>query len=71
LFEGKIREDKLNELKSGLNKQENIFQSRNKLNETAVKPSYVLPHLIAFNSKPFTDGKFIKECLIRSTKIVS
>jgi hypothetical protein len=35
------------------------------INETAVKASYALSHLIACSSKPFTDGQFIKECLIK------
>jgi hypothetical protein len=70
LFVGKIREDKLNKLKSGLNKQQNIFQSLSKVNETAVKAIYALSHLITSNSKPFTNGQFIKECLIETAKIV-
>jgi hypothetical protein len=70
LFVDKIREDKLSELKSGLNKQQNIFQSLIRINETAVKSSYVLSHLIASNSKPLTDCQFIKECLIETAKIM-
>jgi hypothetical protein len=35
-----------------------------------VKASYALSHLIASNSKPFTDGKFIEECLIETAKIL-
>jgi hypothetical protein len=49
LFVGKIREDKLNELKSGLNKQQNIFQSLSRVNEGAVKASYALSYLNASN----------------------
>jgi hypothetical protein len=63
LLVGNIREDKLNYLKSVLNKQQNIFQSRRKVNETAVKGNIVLPHLTAFKSKPFTALQFMKECL--------
>jgi hypothetical protein len=62
LFVGKIRENILNELISGLNKQQNIFQSLTKVNETPVKASYALSHLIASNSKSSTGGQFIKEC---------
>jgi hypothetical protein len=50
-------------LKSGLNKQQNIFQSLSKVNEAAVKGSYTLSHLTTSDSKPFTDGQFIKECV--------
>jgi hypothetical protein len=70
LFVGKIREDKLNELKLGLNKRQHIFQFLIKENETAVKESYVLSHLMTSNSKPFTDGLFIKECLVDTAQIM-
>jgi hypothetical protein len=60
----------LNELRSGLNKQQNIFQSLSEVNETAVKASYALSHLLTSNSNPFTDGQFIKECLIETAKIM-
>jgi hypothetical protein len=48
-LQGKLRDDKCNELKSGLNKQQNIFRSLSKVNETAVKANYALSHLIAPN----------------------
>jgi hypothetical protein len=70
LIVGRNREDTLNELISCLNKQQNIFQSFSKVNETAMKASYALSHLIASNSKPFTYGQFIKACLIESAKIM-
>ncbi|XP_071053571.1 protein FAM200C-like [Onthophagus taurus] len=34
----------------------------------AVKVSYVLSHLIASKSKPFTEGEFISECLIKAAE---
>jgi hypothetical protein len=58
-FVAKNIEDKLNELKSNLNKQQNTFQSLSKVKKTAVKASYAFSHLITFNSKPFTDRQFI------------
>jgi hypothetical protein len=64
-------EHKLNELELRLNKQQNIFQSLNELNEIAVKSSYELSYLISPNSKLLTDGQFIKECLTETAKIVS
>ncbi|VVC27195.1 Hypothetical protein CINCED_3A016878 [Cinara cedri] len=39
-------------------------------NEAAVKVSYVLSELIAKYSKPFTEGDFIKTCLIKSAEII-
>jgi hypothetical protein len=60
----------MNLLKSGLNRQQNIFQSLSKANETAMKASYALSYLIASNSNPFTDGHFVEECLIETVKVV-
>ena len=38
--------------------------------EAVVHASYVLSELIAKHSKPFTEGDFIKECLIKAAEIV-
>ncbi|UYV74272.1 hypothetical protein LAZ67_11002772 [Cordylochernes scorpioides] len=38
--------------------------------EAAVHASYVLLEMIAKHSKPFTEGDFIKECLIKAAEIV-
>ncbi|XP_070170889.1 general transcription factor II-I repeat domain-containing protein 2-like [Polyergus mexicanus] len=36
--------------------------------EKAVTASYAISHLIAKHSKPFTEGEFVKECLIEAVK---
>ncbi|XP_065676774.1 general transcription factor II-I repeat domain-containing protein 2-like [Hydra vulgaris] len=64
------RIDKLNELKAKLKNQQNIFHFVNKSNELVIKPSYNLAHLITFHSRPFNDGEFIKNCLIKIAKIL-
>lgn len=63
-IDGLMREEKLKELKLGLKKQQLMFSKVMQESETAVHASYVLSELIAKHSKPFTDGDFIKECLI-------
>ncbi|XP_065650666.1 general transcription factor II-I repeat domain-containing protein 2-like [Hydra vulgaris] len=70
IYQKDKRIDKLNELKAKLKKQQNIFHFVNKPNELVVKASYNLAHLIAFHSRPFTDGEFIKNCLIKTAKIL-
>lgn len=55
---GKMREEKLLELKAVLRKQQNIFTEPIAENVAAVKASYRLTHAIAIKSKPFN------ECLI-------
>ncbi|GCC41366.1 hypothetical protein chiPu_0025430, partial [Chiloscyllium punctatum] len=34
------------------------------------KTSYIISHTIARNSKPFSDGEFIKECLLDSAELI-
>lgn len=60
----KMRDKKLNELKKKrLKFQYDALLNMNKISDAATKCSYVLSEKIAWASKPFTDGKFIKECL--------
>ncbi|XP_065654957.1 general transcription factor II-I repeat domain-containing protein 2-like [Hydra vulgaris] len=70
IYQKDIWIDKLNELKAELKNQQNIFHFVNKSNELVVKASYNLAHLIAFHSRPFTDGEFIKNCLIKTASVL-
>ncbi|KFM71552.1 General transcription factor II-I repeat domain-containing protein 2, partial [Stegodyphus mimosarum] len=65
-----MREEKLKELKLGVKKQQSMFSKVLQESEAAVHASYVLSELIAKHSKPFTDGDFIKECLMKAGEIV-
>ena len=58
------REDKITQLKSGLSKQMNMFTNKNNDLERSVKASYLVANIIAERKKPFTDGEFVKECLM-------
>ncbi|XP_075455099.1 general transcription factor II-I repeat domain-containing protein 2-like [Ascaphus truei] len=69
-YEGLMRQDKLKELKLGLKKQQFMFTKVLQESEAALHASYVLSELIAKHSKPFTEGDFIKECLIKAAEIV-
>lgn len=66
----KLRENKLSELKSILQKQQSVFTKSVEDNTAAVKVSYILSHLIASRSKPFTEGEFISECLIKAAEVL-
>ncbi|KAK1331664.1 hypothetical protein QTO34_009636 [Cnephaeus nilssonii] len=61
-YEGLMRQEKLKELELGLNKQQFMVTKVSQESEAA---------LIAKHSKPFTEGGFIKECLIKAAEIVS
>ncbi|UYV79240.1 hypothetical protein LAZ67_17001706 [Cordylochernes scorpioides] len=63
-YEGLMRQEKLKEFKLGM--KNNISQE----SEAAVHPSYFLSEMITKHSKPFTEGDFIKECLIKAEEIV-
>ena len=47
-----------------------MFNKISQESEAAVNASYVLSEIIAKNSKPFTEGDFIKDCLIKAAEIV-
>jgi len=69
-YEGLLRQEKLKEFISGYKKQQIMFTKIPQENEAAVKVSYVLSELIAKHSKPFTEGDFIKTCLIKTAEII-
>ncbi|XP_015440415.1 PREDICTED: general transcription factor II-I repeat domain-containing protein 2-like [Dufourea novaeangliae] len=69
-YVAKLPDDKLSELKSILQKQQSVFTKCVEDNTAAVKVSYILSHLIASRSKPFTEGEFISECLIKAAEVL-
>ncbi|UYV85000.1 hypothetical protein LAZ67_X004213 [Cordylochernes scorpioides] len=69
-YEGLMRQEKLKEFKLGMKKQQFMFTKVSQESEAAVHTSYVLSEMIAKHSKPFTEGDFIKECLIKAAEIV-
>ncbi|UYV77720.1 hypothetical protein LAZ67_15002046, partial [Cordylochernes scorpioides] len=69
-YEGLMRQEKLKEFKLGMKKQQFMFTKVSQESEAAVRASYVLSEMIAKHSKPFTEGDFIKECLIKAAEIV-
>lgn len=69
-YKEKNRDEKFNELKARLKNQQLMFTRTKQENESAVQASYVLSELIAKHSKPFIEGEFIKECLLKTAEIV-
>jgi hypothetical protein len=64
-FEGKNREEKVSQLKEQLRAQQNCFVKARTMNDDAVKASYIVSHMIASHTKPFTEGEFLKECMVQ------
>ncbi|UYV70818.1 hypothetical protein LAZ67_8000729 [Cordylochernes scorpioides] len=69
-YEGLMRQEKLKEFKLGMKKQQFMFTKVSQESEAAVHASYVLSEMIDKHSKPFTEGDFIKECLVKAAEIV-
>ncbi|UYV64330.1 WDR19 [Cordylochernes scorpioides] len=69
-YEGLMRQEKLKEFKLGMKKQQFMFTKVSQESEAAVHASYVLSEMIAKHSKSFTEGDFIKECLIKAAEMV-
>jgi len=69
-YEGKMREEKVNQLKASVTAQSVFFTSTSKVSEGSVRASYVISEMIAKSSKPFTEGAFVKECMLKTTEII-
>ena len=68
--EVKQKKDKINRLKLCLEKQCSIFQKQNTESEKNTQASYEVAKLIAKNIKPFTDGDFVKDCLMAVVEVI-
>ena len=69
-YRGQTRKDKINRLKLCLEKQCSIFQKQNIESEKNTQASYEVAKLIAKNMKPFTDGDFVKDCLMAVVEVI-
>ena len=69
-YKGKMREEKVKHLKAGFCKQRSLFTDMNQSNEDFVRASYVISEMIRKSSRPFTEGLFVKECLVKASDIL-
>lgn len=65
LLEGKLRVAKAKALKTTLENQQNIFKKLVNENLAAVRASYQVAKLIVEGGRPFTDGEFVKNCMLK------
>lgn len=65
---GKERSEKLKQLEASLISQQQYFARAQESNENATKASYEVAVLIAKLSIPFTEGEFIKDCMMTMVK---
>ncbi|KAJ4941574.1 hypothetical protein JOQ06_011453 [Pogonophryne albipinna] len=69
-FMGKERRTKLEQLQRGLTAQQSVFTNLAKSGEAVTQASYVVAHEIARRSKPFSDGEFVRDCILKVADIV-
>ncbi|XP_051791722.1 zinc finger protein 729-like [Erpetoichthys calabaricus] len=70
ILQGRLRREKINELLVGLRKQQSIFTRSREVSEAAVKATYVIANEIALASKPYSDGEFVKRCMMKAAELV-
>lgn len=67
---GKARDEKIKQLKAGFKQMRAMFENINKTSEDCVRVSYMISHKIASSSRPFTDGQFVKDCMLNASQIL-
>jgi putative ubiquitin-RnfH superfamily antitoxin RatB of RatAB toxin-antitoxin module len=67
-YSGTLRTQKITSMVQLLQAQQDIFKKCNESAEQAVEVSFDIANLIAKSSRPFTDGDFVKNCLIVASK---
>ena len=65
-FSGKLRSEKYESMKRGLETQRNLFTRKFAENESVTRTSYKIVHKMADRGKPFTDGNFVKACMMEA-----
>ena len=65
-YVGKLRTEKFESMKHGLESQRNLFTKQIAENESITRASYKIVNRMVERGKPFTDGKLIKECIIEA-----
>lgn len=66
-YQGDERANQVANLKTCLLRQQHFFKKATKENNAAVEASYVVSEMIA---KPFTEGEFVKKCILQAASIV-
>ena len=67
---GRPREEKVEKLRKALIGQKTFFVKKQNENNNIVQASYIVAEKIAKYSKTYSDGEFIKECLLAVSEIV-
>ncbi|XP_047482993.1 general transcription factor II-I repeat domain-containing protein 2A-like [Penaeus chinensis] len=69
-LQGQQRLEKVNELLMALKKQQSVFSRSREISDTAVKANYLIANEIKLASKPFSEGEFVKTCMLKAAETV-
>ena len=64
------RKKRATDMTERLNRQQNVFVKQSSAPEAATEASFVLSYDIIKHNKPFSDGEFIKECMLDVVNIL-
>lgn len=65
-----LRKQKVNEMLVGLRKQQSVFTRSRDVSDAAVKASNVIASQVALASKLYSEGEFVKNCMLKAAEIV-
>ncbi|XP_029654859.1 general transcription factor II-I repeat domain-containing protein 2-like [Octopus sinensis] len=68
--EGPMRVSKLNELRKNLSALQTYFTKNHNRSTALVTGSYEISRMLAVNGKSYSDGDFIKQCLVKTANII-
>ena len=68
-YQGDKRSNQVSSRKTHLRHQ-HFFKKANKESSAAVEASYIVSEIIAKTGKPFTEGEFVKKCMLQAAHIV-
>ena len=60
----------MEKLKKNLSKEQNIFKKVLTQSQSAVHASYAISHVIAKAMRPFSEGDFVKNCILQASDIL-
>lgn len=69
-YSGKARDDKVEELEQSQKQQQSLFKNVRHVSDAAVKASYIISNEIAASSRPFTEGDFVKKCMLLTADVI-
>ena len=62
---GEVRNQKIATFKRNLSHQQSVFVNLQDVSKSAVRASFYVAQFIGESGRPFTDGEFVKKCLIK------